>query len=256
MDTSFAISNDGKKIAYDVSGDGQPVILLHGGRQTRKKWHELGYVECLKSDYKVVTLDIRGNGESDKPLAASDYNIDRLCEDILAVADASGVENFMLWGYSYGGNIGRYLAARSSRVSKFVLIGVPFGLGASGNFRQFIVSFCEHWRPILESQSVGTLDIQALSSGDNAALASGMMPLALAWTSSMLEWPVNEPKDLRCPTLWVVGSENEAAMASFNHYRAALESSKVTAQIIDGFNHEQELLEINSLVPLINAYIK
>ena len=45
---AFATSPDGTRIAYDVTGKGPVVMLLHGGGQTRKVWHEQGYVERIR----------------------------------------------------------------------------------------------------------------------------------------------------------------------------------------------------------------
>lgn len=52
-------------------------------------------------------MDLRGHGESDLPEDPADYAINKLCQDILAVADACEVERFSLWGMSYGGKVGR-----------------------------------------------------------------------------------------------------------------------------------------------------
>ena len=170
LSTSFAVSSDGWKIAYDVNGSGPPIILLHGGGQSRQDWHSAGYVERLRRDFKIIAMDIRGNGESDKPSEPTDYSIDKHCQDILAVADACGVERFSIWGFSYGGNIGRYLAARSPRVASFIMIGVMFGLGASGDFRQWIIQSRDHWLPLLQAQTDGKLDIRSLSQQDQDLL--------------------------------------------------------------------------------------
>lgn len=152
---------DGIRIAYDVRGAGPPIVLLHGGGHTRWDWHDRGYVERLQRDFQVIAIDIRGNGESGKPTDPADYTTDQHGQDILAVADACGVERFTLWGFSYGGNIGRYLAAQSTRVAKLIIIGTPFGLGASGEFRQFIVNFHDHWSPILQAQLTGRFNVIA-----------------------------------------------------------------------------------------------
>src|SRR5665648_395855 len=149
MNTSYAISPDGCRIAYDVSGKGSPIVFLHGGGHTRRNWHDTGYVNRLKSNFKVITIDIRGNGESDKPEVAASYTTVKHCEDILAVADACVIEQFSLCGFSYGGNIGRYLAAQSARLSRLIMIGIPFGSGAPGDFRNYIIQFQNHWSPIL-----------------------------------------------------------------------------------------------------------
>ena len=255
MSTFFAHSLDGVRIAYDVSGVGPPLVLLHGGGHTRQNWHKAGYVERLKSEFKVITLDIRGNGESDKPTDPARYTTDKHCEDILAVVDACGVERFAIWGFSYGANIGRYLAASSNRVTRFVMVGVPFGPGASGDFRQLIVRLQDRWSPILQAQADGTLDVQSLTAEDQVKLKSGVIPLTLGWLGAMLEWATIEPGDLRCPTLWLVGSSNENALTSIKQYEDALRESMVQIQVVEGLDHEQEFSEIDKVLPAIRAFM-
>lgn len=254
MSTSFATSPDGIRIAYDVNGAGAPIVLLHGGGHTRLNWHTAGYVERLKHDFKVITLDIRGNGESDKPIQLTDYTIDKHCQDILTVANACGIEQFAIWGFSYGGNIGRYLAAQSPRVAKLIMIGVTFGLGASGDFRQFITSFRDHWSPILKAQTAGTLDIHSLSQEDQDNLKSGDMPVTVTWLSALLEWGSIEPGDVRCPTLWLAGSRNDLTMAGIREYEAMLKESKVQVQVVEGLDHGQEFTEIDRVLPVMLAF--
>lgn len=256
MNTSYVISPDGYRIAYDVSGIGSPILLLHGGGHTRWNWHDAGYVERLKNNFKVITIDIRGNGESDKPVDATNYTTDKHCEDILAVADACGIEQFSLCGFSYGGNIGRYLAAQSNRVSRFIMIGIPFGLGASGNFRRYIVEFQNHWSPIIQSQVEGFLDIKSLSPEDQETLQDGDIQVRLAWISAILVWKSVEPKDLLCPTLWLAGSRNDTAISSIEDYRGCLSESQVSVQVVEGLNHNQEFTEIDQVLPRITAFLQ
>jgi len=255
MNTSFVVSSDGIRIAYDVTGEGSAIILLHGGGHTRQNWHDVGYVKRLQDMYKVIVIDIRGNGESDKPTEPTYYTTEKMCQDILAVADACGIEKFTIWGFSYGANIGRYLAAPSDRVEKFIIMGIPFGLGASGDFRQRIKEFCNHWKPILQAQSKGTLDIASLSTEDQEALHETNIALDLAWLSAILDWGVIEPADLRCQTLWLVGSRNETTMASIREYEEKLQSSKVRVEVIEGLNHSEEFTEIDRSLPVMLAFM-
>ncbi|MHA2251858.1 MAG: alpha/beta fold hydrolase, partial [Candidatus Kariarchaeaceae archaeon] len=90
--TKFFLTPDDLKIAYDVEGEGPALILLHGGGQNRMSWHEMGYVTALKSSFKIITIDIRGNGESDKPDDPLSYEITKICQDIIGVADQSHVD--------------------------------------------------------------------------------------------------------------------------------------------------------------------
>jgi len=256
MNTSFATSTDGTRIAYDVAGSGPAVMLLHGGGHTRRNWHEVGYIERMRVGFTVITVDIRGNGESDMPIDSIDYTTDKLSQDLLAVADACGVERFTIWGFSYGGNVGRYLATQSDRVAKMIIVGIPFGLGASGAFRRSIEDFRAHWTPIVQAQRAGTLDLSALSREDRDSMQRRDIPVALAWLTAMLDWTAIEPADLRCPTLWLVGSENENAISSTRHYEAALTESNVQFCIVDGLNHMQEFTNIDRVLPVMLSFIQ
>lgn len=255
MITSSIIAPDGTEIAYDVVGEGPAILLLPGagGGQTRQSWHDAGHVSRLKNEFKVITMDIRGHGDSDKPTNPAAYAIQTMCNDVLAVADACDVVRFTLWGFSYGGNIGRYLAAQSDRVEKIIIMGVPFGQAAVGDFRQFIVEFRAHWQPILQAQQAGTFDPATLSAEDEDVLAHMDVPVTLAWLTAMLDWGLNEPDDLLCPALWLSGSENEGTVASMKAYE---ETADVQMQIIDGLTHVQEFEEIDRVFPIMLAFTK
>ena len=97
------ISNDGVRIVYDVVGQGRPLVLLHGWCCDRSWWTEPGYVDDLKRDHLLVNVDLRGHGASDKPHEPAAYRAETLTSDVLAVADAEGLDRFALWGQSYGG---------------------------------------------------------------------------------------------------------------------------------------------------------
>ncbi|MFH1076425.1 MAG: alpha/beta hydrolase, partial [Pseudomonadota bacterium] len=185
--------------------------------------------------FKVITIDIRGNGESDKPADPTYYTTEKHCQDILTVAAACGFERFTIWGYSYGRNIGRYLAAQSPCVSKLVMGGFTFGPGASGPFRRFIANFRDHWLPILQAQADKTLDVQALSAKDQDCLQRGEITVILAWLSAILDWSAVEPGDLLCPTLWLSGTRNDDVMTDMKEYEAILEATNVRTQVIEWF---------------------
>ena len=256
MFTSSITRPDGTKIMYDVVGQGPAILLLHGGGggQSRKSWHDAGYVARLKDAYKVITMDIRGHGESDKPTDPTAYTIKTMCSDILAIADACDVDTFAIWGFSFGGNIGRYLAAQSQRVEKIIMMGIPFGQAASGDFRQFIEQFRAHWQPIVQKKQAGKLDVDSLSEEDKETMTQIDVPVFLAWLTAMLDWGMNEPQDLLCPTLWLSGSENEGTMASMKHYGKMLETSKVQTAVMEGLTHIQEFDEIDRVFPTMFAF--
>ena len=97
------ISRQGIRIAYDVVGRGRPLLLMHGWGSDRTWWIEAGYIAALRDHFTVVNIDLRGHGASDKPHQPSMYRTEEVVGDLLAVADAEGIDRFAVWGMSYGG---------------------------------------------------------------------------------------------------------------------------------------------------------
>jgi pimeloyl-ACP methyl ester carboxylesterase len=249
----YATSADGVRIAYEATGSGPPLILLHGGGQSHKAWVDAGYVAALSRHYRVITPDARGHGASDKPTARADYAIERVMADVLAVADACGAATFDLIGYSYGGNIGRYLASRTDRLSRFVLIGIGFGPGVPDHLRRGVEGNLAQWAPVLRRNP----EPEKLSPNLRAAWAEPATRATLAWFSALLDWPPVEPRDLRCPTLWLVGSRNEVgALESLAQYGGQLAQWGVVARVLDGLDHEQEMTGSAVVLPLLDQMLK
>jgi pimeloyl-ACP methyl ester carboxylesterase len=254
MHTLFAVSPDGTQVAYGRSGTGPAIVLIHGGGGSRQEWYEAGYVERLRDRFTVIALDLRGHGESGLPTDPAEYTTDKLGQDILAVADACGAERFTIWGMSYGGKVSRYLAVESERVAKIIMMGTPLGLGVSGERRRQAEDFCVHWPPIVQAQRAGTLDLDSLSQHDREFLQCFDVPVMLGWVRAMLDWPVVEPADFRCPTLWLVGSEDPHAMASFEEYEEALKESGVQVHVLEGLDHQEVFDEIDRVFPTMLAF--
>ena len=254
MTSLFANSPDGTRIAYEQSGAGPALVLLHGGGNSRQMWHEVGYIERLRDHFTVIALDLRGHGESGLPTDPSDYTEDKMIQDILAVADACGVERFTIWGFSFGGKVGAYVAAHSERVAKIVLMGTPLGPFISNEFRQHMADFCAHWPPILQAQSDGILDLDSLSQDDRELLKHNNVPAMMAWGQAMLDWPTVEPDDFHCPVLWLVGSKDRVAMITVREYEQSLKASKVQLHIVEGLNHGQVFDEIDKVFATMLAF--
>lgn len=118
------IRNNGVTIRYDVVGEGQPLILLHGWGCDRSWWTVPGYVEELETDHRLANVDLRGNGDSDKPHDAAAYTAAAQVGDVLAVADAEALDRFAIWGQSYGGWLAWMTAAAApERVPAIVISG-------------------------------------------------------------------------------------------------------------------------------------
>jgi len=129
-DTSgFFSSFDGVKIYYEVKGNGKPVLLVHGFVVNGESWKQTSlYDDLLKAGFKVITLDLRGNGKSDKPHDPQAYSKDAEARDIIGLMKMLRIDEYSVVGYSRGSIITARLLVLDKRISKAVMggIGVDF----------------------------------------------------------------------------------------------------------------------------------
>src|SRR5262245_6388060 len=119
------VVNKGVSIHYRVEGNGPPVVLGHGITDSSDVFYERGYVAALKSKYRLVLIDARGHGQSDKPHDHQSYAPEKYASDIVAVLDDLGIETVAYWGYSRGGWMGLAFARHAlDRLACFVIGGV------------------------------------------------------------------------------------------------------------------------------------
>lgn len=97
--TDYAKVN-GQTIAYTVSGQGAPVLLLHGFPQTQAMWH--GIAPVLSAHFTVVTADLRGYGASSKPARMEEMSFRLMAADQIALMRHLGFDRFHLVGHDRG----------------------------------------------------------------------------------------------------------------------------------------------------------
>jgi pimeloyl-ACP methyl ester carboxylesterase len=118
------LGEDTVKLAVHDTGHGKPIVLLHGLGASSYTWHKIA--PALARNHRLIAIDLKGFGESDKPLddhyAISDQA--RLVNDYLARMKLQGVT---LIGHSYGGGVALAVAINQmqsghSRIERLVLI--------------------------------------------------------------------------------------------------------------------------------------
>ncbi|GAV20996.1 2-hydroxy-6-oxo-6-(2'-aminophenyl)hexa-2, 4-dienoic acid hydrolase [Mariprofundus micogutta] len=113
------IDIDGLRVHYRDEGEGQPIVLLHGILTSLHTWD--GWVHELKSDYRVISLDIPAFGLTGP--ANFEYNRDHYTRFIHHFTQAIGLERFVLAGNSLGGYFAwNYAIEYPEQVQKLVLI--------------------------------------------------------------------------------------------------------------------------------------
>lgn len=117
------VSSDGTTIAFRRTGNGPPLVLLHGTGRDRSHWARV--LPKLSRHATVFAIDRRGRGGSGDAVG---YEIEREVEDAIAVIEAIGAPVFLL-GHSYGAIIALEVAIRIDRLLGLVLYEPPFTAG-------------------------------------------------------------------------------------------------------------------------------
>jgi pimeloyl-ACP methyl ester carboxylesterase len=112
---------DDIEVHYEVRGEGEPLLLLHGFFGSSADWVHLFDLDELARRYRLIMPDARGHGRTSNPSGAFTHR--RCAEDALALLDHLGVRQCKAIGLSLGGNTLLHVATRApDRVEAMVLI--------------------------------------------------------------------------------------------------------------------------------------
>ncbi|HUP84687.1 MAG TPA: alpha/beta hydrolase [Acidimicrobiales bacterium] len=110
MDVSRVEVADGVWLnVHSWDGDSVPYLLVHGLASNARLWDGVA-ADLAGRGHRVVAIDQRGHGRSDKP--EDGYDFERICDDLAAVIGAAGLERPVVAGQSWGGNVVVELGAR------------------------------------------------------------------------------------------------------------------------------------------------
>jgi pimeloyl-ACP methyl ester carboxylesterase len=123
------------EIAYLDEGEGEPIVLVHGFASTKNvNWVYPTWVsELRKGGRRVIALDNRGHGESEKLYEIADYSIPIMAGDITALLDHLDIPRADIMGYSLGGRMAAWLALnRPQRLRSAILAGIGMAMIEGG----------------------------------------------------------------------------------------------------------------------------
>jgi pimeloyl-ACP methyl ester carboxylesterase len=115
------VDRDSVRLFYDIQGQGEPaLVFLHGWLMSHEVWRN--QVAYFAQHSRVVTLDLRGFGQSDKP--AGEYTFEVFADDLHFLLQHLGIRQPVLIGWSKGASIGLvYAAAHPDDLAALVLVG-------------------------------------------------------------------------------------------------------------------------------------
>ncbi len=115
---------NGISIYYEEKGQGEPLLLLNGLAFPHDLW--FAQIEDLSKDFRVIAIDNRGIGRTDKP--DEPYSIAQMASDTVGLMSALGIEKAHLAGLSMGGFIAQEIAlTHPQRIGRLILIATSLG---------------------------------------------------------------------------------------------------------------------------------
>ncbi|WP_166880367.1 alpha/beta fold hydrolase [Salinibacterium sp. ZJ450] len=179
----YVMSADGRRIATYLWGeeDAPVVMCVHGfASSSRDNWANTGWVRDLtRAGFRVLAVDQRGHGASDKPHEATAYGMDTLVNDLVTVLDTYMLDTVHYAGYSLGGRVGWQLAVLlPHRIDRAVLGGIPDGRPLARLQLDQARAYAEHGTPVEDQVTLNYCTVAERVAGNDLraliALAEGM----------------------------------------------------------------------------------
>jgi proline-specific peptidase len=115
---------NGIRICYEVAGEGEPLLLVHGFGSKKESW--IAQFPVLSKHFKVIRFDNRGAGKSDRPKGV--YTMEVFADDIKGLMDYLRIEKANIAGWSLGGMIVQNMVLKyPERIKKVILINTNYG---------------------------------------------------------------------------------------------------------------------------------
>ncbi len=257
-------TKDGVKIIYYTTGKGSPVILIHGYTGSALgNWFRNGVAEALAKNHRVIALDCRNHGKSDKP----QLNGPGKAEDVIELMDHMQIQRAHLHGYSMGGGIvGRLLALIPDRI-------ITAGFGGSGiqetdpAWRDKVPADKQGRDPQEDEASRGLRIRHAMDNGMSRAAAEKMAatpapPRALpATAANPAARPTGPQLDLTKLTIPMLAINGEFDRPNAKTHRLWREARNFTNVVLPGKSHLTAIAApyipkeyVESVVAFVNAH--
>jgi pimeloyl-ACP methyl ester carboxylesterase len=258
---STAVLEDGR-LAYDVEGSGEPLLLIQGLGYGRGGWGPAPSLLALR--FQVVTLDNRGFGDSE--VTEGPYSTAQLAQDAVAVLDAAGIERAHVIGISLGGMIAQELAfAAPERVRKLVLCSTTPGGPDSVPMPQQTVALMGRQPKIDPREAMQLFVKNALSPEPPSGLVDEIVAYRMANPPNPAGWYAQASAgaahdalarlgDIRAPTLVVHGTADNVVDAG-NAPLIANAIPDARLEVFDGVGHLLPWERPEQFVSLVEEFL-
>jgi 2-succinyl-6-hydroxy-2,4-cyclohexadiene-1-carboxylate synthase len=264
-------AGEGLRLRLAISGDGPPLILLHGFTGSIESWSPLQ--AALEDDWTVIAMDLPGHGRSSSPAEPSRYALDRFALDLAALIDALGFGKVALMGYSMGGRAALSFALLyGERLAALILESTSPGIGdtvarearlasdselADMIEKTGIEQFVKHWEslPLWESQrnlpdeKRHELRQQRLAN-DPRGLANSLRGAGTGCEPSVIDLLGG----IVVPTLVIAGALDQAYVEHGRAIQVGIPHSSL--EVVEGAGHAVHFEKPDALADVTRAFLR
>lgn len=253
MKSKYIISMDGAKIAYNVYGEGYPLILVHGMGANKELWVDTNWVKKLKDYFTVITIDIRGNGESDKSYDPNFYSVNNILNDIDIIMKECGFKEYNYLGHSYGASIGLQLCKQKRNIKKIVCGGTTFG---NKFFKEIVPEWISKYEDYNLIKKNNTLNNLELSKEDVEWIEKTDFELAIAQFKAWNHWEGVNVKDIKTSLAMYSGTnDNPHVQENFEAINNQIHKNNITLKIFEDLNHTELISKVDIVSPWVLDFL-
>ena len=266
--TRFRAANSGHHYNIEISGAGDPLVLLHGFSGDNSTWRTV--IGQLAEDFLCIAFDLLGHGASDAPDDVASFRMESVAADLIDLLEQLGSMKPHLLGYSMGGRLALFLAHQyPERVEALILESASPGLAderarAERRSRDSELAdeieanglawFIEHWErlPLWATQSDGLIRAQRRQrlSSSPRGLANSLRGMGTGAQPNL--W--GQLPKLSVPTCLIVGERDDKFRRSNQAMNEAIPLSSLS--IIPSAGHNTHLENLETFCQTLRWYLK
>lgn len=254
-------ASDGVRVWYEVEGRGPPVTLLHGTTGSLSAFRDLGWAEALRDRYRLILVDLRGHGRSDKPHDIVAYHWDVMAADVVAVLDHIGIDAAHVVGYSTGGLLAfRVAVNHRDRALSIVAGGAqpfappPEALADIAAFVELLQQGADAFVAAIES-TIGPLG-ETMPSFRADLLSGDMDAFRACADAEAADTGITDQqvRSISIPALIYAGSEDHESAGERARQAASVMPDARHVELT-GLDHIQTMLRSDLVIPLVASFL-
>jgi pimeloyl-ACP methyl ester carboxylesterase len=238
------VSVNDATIAYEVCGQGDPILFLHGIFVSQRQWQP--QIAYFNPPYRVITCDLRGHGQSST--SSEPYSVTLFAGDVVALLDQLQIEQVVCCGHSFGGLVAQELAlSYPERIRGLILAETMYGLNSTP-WEAALAAWTHIWLP----QIMGPKNYLKLMVSFYGMLTPGAIPYILEEAERHLADESNQRNIIRaslkfdsrwrlhrigCPTLIMIGQLPHVPLILMQSYEMLWHIRQAKFAIIPNAGH-------------------